>query len=159
QLPRVPTKESDSRAGNFEKRHGEGQVELDALEALHPGELARLVEEAVAPYIDGEIAHQLEVAGDEAQSAAEGQWEEATSAARSELESIKEEAEEIYAPFREELEEIAARLDAQLTPLDARLAAAWQDAAQRARSFDPTLPERPESELEEPDEDDWLFLS
>lgn len=37
ELPRVPIKESDRRRANFEALHGEGAVELDALEALHPG--------------------------------------------------------------------------------------------------------------------------
>src|SRR5262249_51819997 len=40
-LPRTPIKESDRRRANFEALHGEGAVELDALEALHPGELRR----------------------------------------------------------------------------------------------------------------------
>lgn len=52
QLPRIPIKDTDNRKNGFEQRHGEGAVELDALEALHPGELARLLREAVAPYRD-----------------------------------------------------------------------------------------------------------
>jgi hypothetical protein len=50
ELPRVPIKDSDRRKGHFEDRFGEGAVELDALEALYPGELAHLVEEAVDVY-------------------------------------------------------------------------------------------------------------
>jgi hypothetical protein len=49
-LPRIPIKDSDVRKGHFEERHGEGAVELDALEALHPGELARVVEAAIDRY-------------------------------------------------------------------------------------------------------------
>jgi hypothetical protein len=45
-LPRIPIKESDLRRKGFEERNGEGAVELDALEALHPGELASLVPRA-----------------------------------------------------------------------------------------------------------------
>jgi hypothetical protein len=37
-LPRSPIKESERRAARFEERFGEGTTELDALEALHPGE-------------------------------------------------------------------------------------------------------------------------
>lgn len=54
-LPRVPIKDSEARRGRFEDIHGQGAVELDALEALHPGELARIVEAAIAPYYDAEI--------------------------------------------------------------------------------------------------------
>ena len=49
-LPRVPIKETERRRAAFEERHGEGAVELDALEALHPGELGRIVEEAIDVY-------------------------------------------------------------------------------------------------------------
>jgi hypothetical protein len=46
-LPRVPIKDSDRRRAQFEARHGEGAVELDALEALHPGALREIVEAAI----------------------------------------------------------------------------------------------------------------
>jgi hypothetical protein len=49
-LPRIPIKDSDKGKRNFEERHGQGAVELDALEALHPGELGRIVEEAIDRY-------------------------------------------------------------------------------------------------------------
>jgi hypothetical protein len=51
-LPRTPIKDTERRAAKFEARFGNGATELDALEALHPGELARLVEEEVGRYID-----------------------------------------------------------------------------------------------------------
>lgn len=51
-LPRIPLKETERRAGRFEERFGEGGVELDALEALHPGQLERIVTEAVLEYYD-----------------------------------------------------------------------------------------------------------
>jgi hypothetical protein len=49
-LPRIPIKASDKGRKQFEERFGEGAVELDALEALHPGELARIVTKAVTRY-------------------------------------------------------------------------------------------------------------
>jgi len=49
-LPRITIKDSERRKGAFEERFGEGAVELDALEALHPGELARLVIERIEVY-------------------------------------------------------------------------------------------------------------
>lgn len=51
-LPRVPVKDSDKRKANWIATQGTGQVELDALEALHPGELARIVREAILQYYD-----------------------------------------------------------------------------------------------------------
>src|SRR5262249_58872694 len=75
QLPRVPIKDTDLRKTNFEERHGEGAVELDALEALHPGVLADLVREALAPYHDDTLAERLYDTPDDAQAAAEAQWQ------------------------------------------------------------------------------------
>jgi hypothetical protein len=51
-LPRVPVKETDRRKVHFEAAYGPGAVELDALEALHPGELGRLVEGAILRHYD-----------------------------------------------------------------------------------------------------------
>lgn len=51
-LPRIPVKDSDNRKANFEAAHGEGQVELDALEALYPGELRRIVDRFIRQYFD-----------------------------------------------------------------------------------------------------------
>jgi hypothetical protein len=51
-LPRIPVKDSDLRKAGFEAAYGKGQVELDALEALHPGELAEIVREAILQWYD-----------------------------------------------------------------------------------------------------------
>jgi hypothetical protein len=52
QLPRIPLKETERRAEAFEKRFGEGATELDALEAIHPGLLARILREEIRRYWD-----------------------------------------------------------------------------------------------------------
>lgn len=49
-LPRKPFEKGG--AGSFEEQFGEGGTELDALEAIHPGEIARIVEQEVCRYID-----------------------------------------------------------------------------------------------------------
>ena len=51
-LPRTPIKDTEKRAARFEARFGEGATELDALEALHPGELERILEQEIARYYD-----------------------------------------------------------------------------------------------------------
>lgn len=53
-LPRTPIKSTETRGDVFEERFGEGAVELDALEAIHPGVLAKIVEEAAMEYFDAE---------------------------------------------------------------------------------------------------------
>ena len=59
QLPRTPIKDSDKSKTKFEDRYGSGATELDALEALHPGELKRIVENALEPFYDHDIAEDL----------------------------------------------------------------------------------------------------
>jgi hypothetical protein len=54
-LPRIPVKDSDKRKDRFEAANGVGQVELDALEAVIPGEFANIVTEAVLQYRDLEL--------------------------------------------------------------------------------------------------------
>lgn len=54
-LPRVPVKDSDRRKSNFENAYGQGQVELDALEALYPGELGKIVRLAILNYYDDHL--------------------------------------------------------------------------------------------------------
>lgn len=51
-LPRVPVKDTDLRKANFEAAYGQGQVELDALEALYPGQLAEIMRDAILQYYD-----------------------------------------------------------------------------------------------------------
>jgi hypothetical protein len=64
-LPKKPIKESDKGKASFEERYGEGAVELDALEALRPGELRRILIEAIAPYQDPDFDDRMaEAAGD-----------------------------------------------------------------------------------------------
>lgn len=54
-LPRVPGKAKDKRKKAWDALHGKGVVELDALEALHPGELAHLLEAEIALYRDNSL--------------------------------------------------------------------------------------------------------
>jgi hypothetical protein len=59
QLPRTPLKETERRAAKFEERFGAGATELDALEALHPGELANILKAEVCRYIDPTLTSRL----------------------------------------------------------------------------------------------------
>lgn len=52
QLPRTPIKETDDRRHSFEYRYGSGATELDALESLYPGELAKLLDQSILRFRD-----------------------------------------------------------------------------------------------------------
>jgi len=54
-LPRTPIKDTESRKDKFERMFGVGATELDALEALYPGELARLVEAEIDNWLDPDL--------------------------------------------------------------------------------------------------------
>jgi hypothetical protein len=54
-LPRTPVKDSDRRKAGWVRDYGAGQTELDALEALHPGELRKLIRHAILQYHDYEL--------------------------------------------------------------------------------------------------------
>lgn len=52
QLPRIPVKDTERRAARFAERFGEGVTELDALEAIHPGLLQRILSDEINRYHD-----------------------------------------------------------------------------------------------------------
>lgn len=51
-LPRSPIKNTERKRANFEAAHGEGAVELDSMEALHPGQLRLIIEQYILNYYD-----------------------------------------------------------------------------------------------------------
>lgn len=60
-LPRAPQPSSkkERRITSFELQFGDGTTELDALEQLHPGELARLVEDAIFRFRDTTVKERV----------------------------------------------------------------------------------------------------
>ena len=157
QLPRIPVKDTDRRKAGFEERYGEGQVELDALEALYPGTLAQIVRQAVIPYRDARLSARLEETRSEAEAEVEEAWQEATGDIETELEVIGDEARAILARYQSRLTELAAELDTDLAPLRERLEIARQAVQKAADELEVDLPERPEAEVYPPSEDGWLF--
>jgi hypothetical protein len=156
-LPRTPIKDSDARKGAFEQRHGQGAVELDALESLHPGELARIVRRAVAPYRDRELPGRLTDARLEAELAAEEAYEEATAALRQDLDGLQEEASQIAAEYEQRLREMNGELQERLAPVRERLETVRRAVVSAGEELEVVLPERPEAETPETEEAGWLF--
>jgi hypothetical protein len=54
-IPPIPLKESERRAEGFTERYGGLAAELDALEALHPGELERILAAEIERYYDPDL--------------------------------------------------------------------------------------------------------
>jgi hypothetical protein len=158
-LPRIPVKDTDRRKAGFEERYGEGAVELDALEALHPGELARLVREAVAPYRDESLAERLQGAAQTAQGRVAAAWQAALEPFQGELAAITQEATALMASYKAHLEELRAALDAELAPWQDRLNVLQQAIRDARAGLDVTLPARPQPETADADESTWLYRS
>jgi hypothetical protein len=158
-LPRIPIKDTDARKAGFEERHGEGAVELDALEALHPGELATILQAALDPYYDHDLADRCADAERDAQAHVETLWESETASLRATLEAIEAETTMIYARYQALLEEMNMHLEAELQPYAEQLEAVRQAVLEAQADFEVDLPERPEPEVSPGDESDWLFDS
>ena len=54
-LPRVPSKDSDKRKKRWNIVHGQGVVELDALEAMHPGRLEEILRREIENWYDDSL--------------------------------------------------------------------------------------------------------
>ncbi len=94
-LPRVPIKESETRGAAFEATYGEGAVELDALEALHPGVLGGIVDGALAPFYSMEASRELSRKERALRQAVKAEVEAITERYADEIEALKSMTEEL----------------------------------------------------------------
>ena len=125
-LPLIAAENPTAAQRAWEQRH-EGQVELDALEALYPGELANLVRRAFASLLDLDLPDRVQEAQEEVQ------------------EELDERQQEVLDRHAEEMREIEQRHRAVLRDYQALCATMVEEL----REEEPELPERPEAE--EPD--------
>jgi hypothetical protein len=158
-LPEIFIKESVKSRERFKRVYGRDATELDALEAKVPGMLAEIVEATLAAYFDDDLEQQLDDADREADEAVDEAWEETTADEREELDSIKADATEILAEFQEKVDALAAEMADRMEPLQQRIDDARQAVQERCHTFheEVDLPDRPESELEPPDESEYLL--
>ncbi len=124
-LPRTPIKDGEKRRKKFEEKFGTGATELDALEALHPGEMAKLLEQEIDRYLDPTLDERvLEVRWNlrrqllEIQLAVTNRHEDEIDQLTStyeeivaELEAWERSAEDLWSTITEELEEAQPDLD------------------------------------------------
>jgi hypothetical protein len=139
--PIVLTDEQVERYG-LPKAPDSGATELDALEALHPGELERIVEAEVERWRDPELKDALADAGEDAREQARQAWKQKTGELSGELAAIRAEAEAIIAEYKPKIEELYRRL---ADGPGQRLADLKRRTAEAAEG-DWELPDRPEAE-------------
>jgi hypothetical protein len=157
-LPRSPIKDTDKGKAGFEALHGAGAIELDALEATHPGEFGRIVNEHIAGFRDGSLARKARSTYWQAREALEAALQEEAGEHLAAMEEIKAEAAEILGRYQPRLQELSEELEAELAPLRERLSDASQGTQNAVDALEPDLPELPEPETS-PEEDGWLFDS
>jgi hypothetical protein len=132
-LPRTPTKDTDSRAAGFEDRFGEGATELDALEAIYPGRLAEILTAeirryAADPTLDArvdEVAIDLGIELHRLSRKVASDYEPQMQPLEAEREVIAQELDEIHQEFRHEIERLVAEFHEKVRPLWERAAPIW----------------------------------
>ena len=156
ELPLMPD-EGKLGGAKAEEEHG-GMVELDALEALHPGVMGRLHEEAFAAYRDDTLESRLVVAESEANEVARQQWDAEIAAEMAEVESVEQGVDSVMRRYRGELQALYKRINTDLKPYRDEMEAIVRRINAKAEDFDPELPERPVAEVEVDEHDeDWLL--
>lgn len=111
-LPRTPIKDTELRKGAFEDVHGEGAVELDALEALHPGALAGIVREAILGYYDTQIERKAREQREALEEALEDTRSDALEDLGPEIEKLQAEFDAAVSSFEEAIAGLRDRLGA-----------------------------------------------
>ncbi len=164
QLPRKPIKESDKRKGNFEQRHGEGHVELDALAAIYPGEFERIVTQAFTDYRDESIEEELDDAYSKATDNAAAAWQSATAGIQEEVDSLREKALEISEKYEYRVDALREEIELDLAPIREEMNALYERAqhecSEAASLLHVDIPSRPSAEPPaEADDGEWLFDS
>ncbi|MCK4302668.1 MAG: hypothetical protein KAY24_00310 [Candidatus Eisenbacteria sp.] len=136
-LPRTPIKETELRRAKFEDAHGGGAVELDALEALHPGQLKRLVEKAILRYHDADIASKARQAKRKLEGMLEAKREEVLG------EEMLERMAELHSRIEDTLADLKDEIESEAT----ELAELYEKARHRLEQVEVEMPEMPEGRL------------
>ena len=161
-LPTIPIKDSDKRRDAFTDRHGvDGAVELDALEAIYPGELSRLIRDAISAYRDQELELELLDVASEADAIVSETWDHHIEHLQRAADDLGSRVDEVVERFIPKLKKLAEQFNAAMEPLRSEseeLQAEIEDATQYS-DLHIVLPERPTAKVEPPDESSWLYSS
>jgi hypothetical protein len=132
ELPRTPIKETEHRAGGFEARFGQGATELDAMEALHPGELRRVLVAEIERFHNRDFADAWRAAREDAQNTIDEIKAEVFERHAGEAAALEQRREELQALADEQLAELRRQTEERLA--DLRLLADEQTAEIRRQA-------------------------
>jgi len=109
-LPRTPIKQTERRAKHFEKQYGSGATELDALQALHPGELKQIIEAAISRYRDDSLEARVCKKKAEILSELRAIWSEVWNKYSEEIEEIRDEHAALKNEFSEKMSDLGDKI-------------------------------------------------
>jgi hypothetical protein len=125
-LPRTPIKDTDLRKDKWEERHGEGATELDALEALYPGELGRILVAEIERYYDDTLQERI----DDTESGVDAELEEINAEVRAEHEAkisaLRDKHARLVEQFREEIVAIERKYQEEFQALSEEIKPRWE---------------------------------
>lgn len=149
QLPRTPIKESERRRAGFEAHHGQGAVELDALEALYPGELRRVLVNYIERYYDTDLEAKTRVAREQLE-------QDYTQIQRDVLAQYRDQIDDLHI----KLEEIEALAGTKMAEYASEVRALWETITDDLKARTPDLDEYLIPEADEANEiGDGLYNS
>jgi hypothetical protein len=128
-LPRKPMKEKTRGLKQFAKRYGEGATELDALEATHPGALARIITEEVERYYDPGLQDEIDAVEASVDDELREINNEVHAEHEEEVEAIRAEYDALAEQVRERLESVKSEFELKFQRLSKRLRSAWSAIA------------------------------
>ncbi len=110
ELPRTPIKETERRRGGFEDRYGQGAVELDALEALHPGQLQAVVGGYMDCYYDVTLDERVQQVRTQLEGDLSQVWQQVVAGYAEDIESLRREYAQLQADFAGRMERYSLHL-------------------------------------------------
>src|SRR5947209_17167611 len=109
-LPRTPIKETERRRGGFEDRYGQGAVELDALEALHPGQLQAVVGGYMDSYYDVTLDERVQQVRTQLEGDLSQVWQQVVAGYAEDIDSLRREYAQLQADFVGRMERYSLHL-------------------------------------------------
>ena len=155
-LPELPISDNDKRKARWKERMGVEQTEIDALLALHPGALAQMIRDALAPYFDRTLSRRVNQAEREWRAEAQDEIERQIAAVpdlAAELEEIEARARsvneriEALAAEVERINEAAEEIDTEGDSIKAEVAAIDAALTDLADQIDLDPPDIPQADL------------
>ncbi len=132
-LPRTPIKDKERRKKAWEQRHGDGATELDALEALHPGELRRILVEEIERYQDPTLERRIDRKAAEVRAEVADINSEVFAAHEEEIDELRAEHDGLVDEVEGKHSELIENFEQQLEDLENEYAGQFQELGERMK--------------------------